>query len=456
MRIVRAGFVTSALLAMAIHAHAGSVDAKLLGMLLTNGAITQAQHDELMADLAKEQAAVAQPVVLQSSVVQPGVAQQPPVGSAPGSAPVEDGLDGKSVAAFQQAAGWAARTALRGDLRFRNDRVNIEDEPKDGGRDRDRQRLRARLGVFTQVNPEVDTGIRIATGGSADRRSTNQDLDNYFDKKTVWLDLGYIDYHPASVPGLRLFAGKMRQPWLSVEEMVWDRDINPEGLAAQYTRALGTTTVFGSAGYYILKDNVDGDGVEWANDLGLYALQAGATFDVGERLRMTLGASANAYNNDGQQPGPDEPRIAMIANGNTTDEFLVYETFGQLDVQDLPVPLSLYGQYAMNADARDYLSYTDAHQDTGWLLGARTSVARLAFDYSYRDVERNAVVGYFTDSDFAAGYVGSKGHELRVSYEFLENFNVMLSWFLAESDAASTNRENADVETVMLDLNARF
>jgi hypothetical protein len=363
-------------------------------------------------------------------------------------------LDKKEFTAFQQSAGWATATALRGDLRVRNDHTNIEDEPKNGGRDKDRQRIRARLGAFTQINPEVDTGIQIATGNGADRRSANQDLDNYFDKKAVWLDLGYINFQPAEVPGLKLTAGKMKQPWMVVGEMIWDSDVNPEGFAGSYTRKNGTTTLFGSAGYFVLKDNVDGDGVEWDNDLGLYSMQGGVAFDAGERARLTLGASAYLYNNDGREDF--DPPIAMIANGNTTDEFSLYEGFTQLDVIGLPLPLSLYGQYVVNADARDYLAFEDANEDTAWLLGARTNIAGIAFDYSYRDVERNAVVGYFTDSNFAAGYVGSNGHRLRGQYEILKNFNFTMTWFRAESEAASQFNDDADVDTLMIDLNAKF
>ncbi|MFM8356831.1 MAG: putative porin [Gammaproteobacteria bacterium] len=412
-------------------AQAGMVDEKLLGMLLTNGSITQAQHDELMRDLKRAERRQVR----------------------------EDRrkLDKREFIAYQQTAGWAASTALRGDVRVRNDYVNVEDETKGAGRDKDRQRIRARLGAFTQVNPEVETGIQLSTASGADRRSTNQDLDGYADRKPVWLDLAYIDYHPIKVPGLRIFAGKMKQPWMSVGDVAWDADINPEGFAANYTRKNGTTTLFGTAGYFPMKDNVDGDGVERNNDLALYALQAGIAFDASAKTRLTLGVSSYQFSNDGQPTRVGAPSLGLAANGNTTDRFGVYELFGQLDVIGLPLPLSTYGQIVRNADARDYRAFEDADEDTGWLLGARTNIRGLALDYSYRVVDRNAVPGIFVDSDFAAGYMSSNGHKLRAQYDLLENVNVSLSWFLAESDAASRNNaDDASVETLMLDLNARF
>ena len=446
MNKIRTGLVGTLLLAASTQVIGSILDAKLLDMLLANGSITQAQHEELVADLASEELITDRKKKREN----------------------RQKLDKREFTTFQQTAGWAATTAFKGDMRARNDIINIKDEPKfetrargasassaASGRDKDRQRIRARLGAFTQINPQVETGIQIASGGSPDRRSTNQDLDGYFDKKAVWLDLGYIDYHPISMPGLKLFAGKMKQPWMVVGDVAWDGDINPEGFAGSYQRKYGTTTLFGSAGYFVLKDNVDGEGVEWKNDLSLYSVQGGISFDANDSIRLTVGASLYNYRGDGEEG--TQPAILLTANGNTTDEFTLYEGFGQMDVIGLPLPLSLYGQYIVNVDATDFKTFKDGNEDTAWLFGVRTNIAGIAFDYTYRDVERNAVVGHFTDSDFASGYVASSGHKLKAQYDFLENFNLTVSWFYAESDAASRfNNNDAQVETLMIDLNAKF
>ena len=441
MTTFRAAFVAAALLIAASQSSASSVDIKLLNILLANGSITPAQHEELMADLAREAHLAA--------------AKEPP--------PQPDQQD---FVAYEKLAGWAARTTLRGDVRVRQDYIDIEDEPKyatappgsvlPSVRDRNRQRLRARLGAFTQVNPEVATGFRLASGNTADRRSSNQDLDNFFTKKAIWLDLAYIDYRPTQAPGLTLLAGKINQPWMSLSEVVWDGDINPEGIAAQYSYETRAATLFGSASYYVLKDNIDGNG----KDLAMYALQGGWAFNPADFMRLTLGASHYAFSNDGRRTSFNGPLLEMAANGNTTDKFGLYELFGQMDVTGLPVPLSIYGQYIVNADADDYFDgttlYTDADEDTAWLLGIRTNLAGVALNYSYRDVERNAVIGYFTESDFAAGYVGSRGHSLRAQYEILKNFSVTVSWMPAKSKVASRYNDDASVETLMIDLGARF
>ncbi len=143
-------------------------------------------------------------------------------------------------------------------------------------------------------------------------------------------------------------------------DVIWDGDINPEGFAAGYTKKNGTTTFFGSGGYYVLKDAVDSEGFEIKHDLGLYQLQVGVAFDVTDAARWTLGASVYDFNKD--KYGSTS---SFRANGNTTDQFGLGEIFTQLDVIGLPLPLSIYGQYVQNYEARDMAGNHDRRQRRG-------------------------------------------------------------------------------------------
>jgi len=446
-----AGLLGGLLLAAA-PVFAGTVDQKLLDMLLANGSINATQHAELVGDLAKEQRKAERADAKQVKT--------------------------EDMVALQQKLGWAMNTQLRGDVRARYENVHIEDEP-DTGRDQDRQRIRARIGAFTQVNPEVEAGIQVASGSSDDRRSTNQSLDGAFSKKSVWLDMAYIDYHPLAVPGLKIFGGKMKQPWVSLGDIIWDGDTNPEGAAASYSRKWGMTELFGSTGYFVLTDNVDGEGRQFEHDLRLYSGQIGTRFYPGDSFKVTLGGSVYAYDNDDQT-------TVLRANGNNQNEFRLLETFGQLDVIGLPLPLSVYGQFVQNTAATgvdadqdqawlvgviglplplsvygQFVQNTaatgvDADQDQAWLVGVMTRVFDVGVDYNYRDVQRNGVVGAFTDSDFADGYVGSRGHKLKLRYDINKNFAFTTTYFMAESDVASRFTDDASVNRLQVDLEAKF
>lgn len=415
------GICTGALLVLSVPAHAG-VDARLLEMLKANGSISAAQYTELTAELDRENQAAAEQAKAKK----------------------------EQMSAFKQSIAWAARTQVKGDVRVRQETVHAQNSGSKG--DQNRQRIRARVGFYSQINPQVDTGIRIATGSGDDARSTNQSMDNYFDKKQLWLDQAYIDFHPAAVKNLHLIGGKMNQPWVSAGDVIWDGDINPEGFAATYKYPLGgSAELFGSAGYFNLKDNVDGEGYAFQHDLRLYSGQFGARFAPIDGIKATLGASLYAYDNDTDSAcgSATTTPCQLSANGNTTRDFRLYEGFGQLDFGNLPVPLSLYGQYVVN-------QATDSSEDTAWLTGAKTKVGDFSFDYNYRDVQRNAVVGAFTDSDFVNGYTASRGHKFKVAYDIDKNFALGATYFMARSDAASGSRKDADIDTLQLDLEAKF
>ncbi|KJZ36074.1 putative porin [Pseudomonas fluorescens] len=427
------------LLAMSVPASA-AVDAKLLDMLKANGSITNAQYSELQAELARDQKD--QQIARQ--------AQQETNEQIAATAKKTDALS-----TFDQKLAWAAKTQFKGDVRFREETVHNDGVPNN--KDQDRQRIRARLGAYSEINPQVDTGIRIATGNNDDARSTNQDLNNYFDKKQIWLDQGYIDYHPDAIKNLHLVGGKMPQQWVSMGDIIWDSDINPEGLAVTYKYPLsGTTELFGSAGHYTLKDNVDGEGVQFKHDLRLYAGQLGGRFAITDSMKMTLGGSIYSYDNDSSSACPTSGTVttpcALAVNGNSPGEtFKLYEGFGQLDFSNLPVPLSIYGQYVNNTDASN-------DQDTGWLAGVKSKVYGFNLDYNYRDVQRNAVVGAFTDSDFANGFTGSRGSKMKVSYDLDKNFALGATYFMATSDQTNANikKTDSDINTLQLDAEAKF
>ncbi len=432
------------LLALSVPASA-AVDAKLLDMLKANGQITASQYTELQNELAKDQKE--QQIARQ--------AQQETNEQIAATAKKTNELS-----SFDQKLAWAAKTQLKGDVRFRQETVKIDGTPNNGGKDKDRQRIRARLGAYTEINSQVDTGIRIATGNSEDARSTNQDLDSYFNKKSLWLDLGYIDYHPDQIKNLHVIGGKMLQPWVSMGDVIWDSDVNPEGLALTYKYPLsGSAELFGSLGNYTLKDNVNGEGVQFRNDLRMTAGQLGSRFSLTDNLKVTLGGSVYAFQNDQDSRCPSAgstqcltpaETVANTTAGNAS-EYRLYEGFSQVDIGGLAVPLSLYGQYVKNNEA------TEKDQDTAWLLGAKSKVFGFNLDYNYRDVQRYAVVGAFTDSDFAGGFTGARGHKFKVGYDIDKNFAIGATYFLTKADYASVaGYRDANANTLQLDAEAKF
>ena len=84
-----------------------------------------------------------------------------------------------------------ARLSFAGDLRYRNESFDVEHVD----RDRNRDRIRARLNATFRANDTVTGVLGIATGGP-DPRSSNQTLTDQNSRKDFELDLGYVQWAP--------------------------------------------------------------------------------------------------------------------------------------------------------------------------------------------------------------------------------------------------------------------
>ncbi|MCD6460239.1 putative porin [bacterium] len=106
---------------------------------------------------------------------------------------------------------WTERIKIKGDFRYRHEiiraagrRHNLNQAQRDNRETtRNRQRIRARVGIFARINEDIDFAFQIASG-SQDPVSANQTLDNYFESKRVWIDLAYITWQPENFLGLNV------------------------------------------------------------------------------------------------------------------------------------------------------------------------------------------------------------------------------------------------------------
>lgn len=140
----------------------------------------------------------------------------------------------KKVSSLQDVLG---RFRFNGDIRVRG-----ESFFQDGVADRNRGRVRVRFGVDGKLNEDFVGGLALATGSLGDPTTTNETFTNFFDRKTIGLDKGYITYNPIAHKWLSLTGGKFAYAW-NRTQVTGDPDINPEGFNEKFSWDLSTPVV---------------------------------------------------------------------------------------------------------------------------------------------------------------------------------------------------------------------
>lgn len=318
---------------------------------------------------------------------------------------------------------WLKKFSFNGDFRYRYEW--IDDEAKTD--DRNRNRIRARIGIAGKVNDEVDVKLRLASGDSSAATSTNQSLDGSFSSKDLWLDLAYFDYHPRSIKNLNVLGGKIKNPYFmpGKSDLMWDSDVNPEGVAAKYRCQLNETIEFFGAmgGYYVEERSTSADSSLWGAQGGLKCKLPG--YD-----KVTLTAGGGYYdfaNAKGRATFGAGALGNSTSGGNYTNDYDVVQAFAQLDIPIGPYPVAVFFDFIKNVAAKN-------SEDTGYLVGASIGKCKAPgtwkASYSYRKLEADATLGAFSDADFGGGGTAVKGHKVGLGYQLAKSWTLGTSYFI--------------------------
>jgi hypothetical protein len=310
------------------------------------------------------------------------------------------------------------RIRFAGDMRYRHEAIDEEAEAE-----RHRHRVRARFGVTADVADNVRVALQLATGGD-DPVSANQTLDGGFNRKPIGVDRAFFSW--AATEELTFTGGKMPIPFVRPGDhhLIYDSDLNPEGLALRYTRG---DWFVNYAGLWVEERSA-------ANDSILLGGQFGYRRDLDDDMRLTVGASYFDYlETQGQVPfwdgAPAGNRVTPA--GLYLNDFNVSELFAELELTGRERPITVFADYVNNTAVGD--------ADTGYAVGAslgevtRPGTWRVA--YIYQDLAADAVIGTFTDSDWAGGGTDGKGHVVEFSYGFRDRLSFGLRYFLNERGA---------------------
>lgn len=358
-----------------------------------------------------------------------------------------------------ESMAWVENVKLYGDFRYRYEYRDSDWKSSTS----DRHRIRARVGVKAKINDEFTFDFRIATAEfldddnddkivSGDSVSGNKTLGEYWATKNAWIDRAYVAYKPHYAEDLTMLFGKMGNPFYKVgkNQLIWDGDVNPEGIAFQYET--GDLFVNGMLGY--VQENGS------SSDKTLLGIQAGLAHAFEDSSKLTYGASYYDYSNVKGESLPEIGGDVIDGGvaGNTSTDGLTYdydynllEGFAEYAFKLGELPLSLYGDYVVN-------TASGVDEDTGWLVGTTINKAKKPgswqFGYTYRDLEADAVLGAFTDSDFGRdGGTNVRGHTFNYTYALAKNTTIGATYFMDEKLSEKPDEDN---KRLQVDLKVKF
>lgn len=230
---------------------------------------------------------------------------------------------------------------------------------------RERLRLRARLGLNADITDNFMAGIRLATGNTTNPVSTNQTLGTDLANDNFLLDLAYLQYKPQ--PWATLWAGRMPNPWFYTD-LVWSTELQFDGVAGQIAPPINDKIKpFLTAGAFPVENtpfnfpdsNFQGGGSDKtaSRDKWLYAVQTGLGWNPAKDYNFKFGAAYYYFSNiDGRVSDPcpayspggsgssvecdtDNTRPGFLQQGNTL--------FALRNIDAVGTPTSEYQYYGL-------------------------------------------------------------------------------------------------------------
>jgi hypothetical protein len=337
----------------------------------------------------------------------------------------------KPVASFDDKGSGEGLAGETGKFRFNAGflyRYHVSDRDDDEVVRRVRHRIRARFGFKVLIGDGAAVVFQLASG-SEDLVSSNQTLTDAFSSKNVTFDLAYAEYKPPILSKKFTFqAGKVILPFYrpGATELIWDNDLRPEGLTAFVSSTFGSIETKVLGGLYILQEREDDDesGLLAGQFVGSYALQNNRDllkFGIGYFHISGIKDRAPLFGNDffgnsSYSDGTDELHSA---------EYRELELFTEASVYWRERPIVLVADLVVNT----FLN----NNDVGWLMGLIYGKldrrGSWQCRYNYRRVEKDALYGTLTNSNFGDGGTDVKGHLFRFLFALDRDIAATFSYY---------------------------
>lgn len=351
------------------------------------------------------------------------------------------------------AADVTPQLSLHGDVRLRYESDWDSHTPGGARRvDRERGRARVRAGLGYKFSSRWSAGARIRTGDPHSQQSPhltftasdgpNDDFNASFDRYFIqFKDLAFTAW-----------AGRNGTPFWQQNEMTWDEDVTPTGLAASYDAKQGPSTLTTTVGAFALPDGM----TRLHGRLVAGQLKYSRSFQPSQ---FTFAAGLHSF--DGK------PGARYLRNRNGARGYLIGIASAQWSTPVSGRPLTFGVDLIENfesyhaADAFP-LAPVAADETTGYVVSLQLGQLKQARDWliacSWARIGALAVNSSYSQDDWARWGSGPQsdvsdfqGHEFRAAYAITRDLNLMARAFFVE---ALTSAQ--DGKRFRLDLNWKW
>jgi len=346
------------------------------------------------------------------------------------------------------------KLTLYGDLRVRFE-SDWDSRREDGTLrdDRDRMRIRARVGLNWNPIDIVTVGVRLRSGERRSQQSPNLtfwDLDgNGNDPAELSVDRLFIDFRGA---GFETWFGRHTSPFWRQNELFWDDDASLTGGTFRHRWDTDDAEYQLVGGYYLLPDGMEQFAGRLLAGQFVYDHQgqrAGSTLTTG--LFVVRGVENTEH----------------LRNGNGQRDYKLWSSSAQMRLSHAKFPVTLGADLTLNfesysPDDPDPFTASNHDQTTGFAVSIDVGRARQRWDwvagYSFGHIETLAVNASFAENDWMRwGPIHQTdasdfyGHAFRLVLGLDPNVNVITQLYLVN---AITSVQ--DGKRFRFDLNYRF
>jgi len=340
--------------------------------------------------------------------------------------------------------GFMDRFHFKGDLRLRYE--SIERDDKDN---KYRNRYRLRLGAKVDLTDSLQLQVGMRSG-FANPTSGNQTfhsdepLSDYFLQSLRFNVLG-LAYKSNSTYKVGRQPYMMYRPIKS--QLVWDNDVSMNGVNYQYKDDSKIITI-GANQPTLEEASVARD------DVNLFLAQYVHKTKLGD-AKLNLGAGIYYY--DGLKGNTElfgSSKGNTVVNGVYANDYHIVEGFSEVQLKDVfGMPLKVAAGVTYNFGAGD----NNFGYDVAVKLGKAKNVGDWQVKYSYTDLQADATLGAYSDSDNFGGGTAASGHAIRAKYKMGSNLYLAGNFFFNTLDASiSKTGVESDYERVQLDVIVKF